>query len=81
MIVMDEKHKALIGTTCPQCKKGKLKKKHNRQVKPAKPFIGCTNYPKCYYSMEVNDKMQRIRDEEMDIRDLDECWDEDHGQS
>jgi ssDNA-binding Zn-finger/Zn-ribbon topoisomerase 1 len=57
---MENKVKHLIGTVCPQCKlngmHGTLRKKYNRQVKPAKPFLGCSRYPACDYSLEMNGK-------------------------
>jgi len=43
-------HKARVGDTCPECKKGKLVLRSIKSGKnEGKSFIGCTGYPKCRY--------------------------------
>jgi DNA topoisomerase-3 len=41
---------AAAGSKCPQCKTGKLVQRSVRTgTNAGKPFIGCTNYPKCKF--------------------------------
>lgn len=38
--------------SCPKCKKGKLKERKGAKG----PFLGCTNYPKCKHSEQIDEK-------------------------
>ncbi len=38
---------------CPQCKTGRLVEKKSRY---GKTFIGCSNYPKCKYTLNGKNK-------------------------
>ncbi|MCG8011941.1 MAG: DNA topoisomerase 3, partial [Candidatus Thiodiazotropha weberae] len=48
-------HKARVGDTCPECKKGKLVLRSIKNGKnEGKSFLGCTSYPKCRYFLWHN---------------------------
>jgi len=46
-----------VGQTCPECKKGKIQQRALRTGKNAgKPFLGCSNFPKCrHFSWPTGD--------------------------
>ena len=52
-ITMCEDEKNLTNYNCPVCKKGKLVVRTNRN--DLRTFLGCTNYPKCDYTVRSKD--------------------------
>ncbi|MHA7967732.1 hypothetical protein ACX93W_26825 [Paenibacillus sp. CAU 1782] len=56
---MKKTGKEMIGSKC-RCGRGELKKKYNRNVKPAKPFVGCSNYPRCDIAFDYDETTRQI---------------------
>jgi len=72
-LVIEKERQANIMTTCPKCKKGKLRIMYNKKFN--RYFVSCDAYPECktIFSLPPKGKMIPARDEEGNQEICPEC--------